>query len=201
MGWCHSAGATPSGSQYESASPTRFGEGDATPPSNDRRNSLLMRSGGSVNSSFSDTVGGRPKSMPDRRANTLKKRVSVLSDKRANPDFFRKLEGVRDSIDWQIDIAVPRDSPQEVSSPRACGVASSESLVYNCTVAIPGSAPSANDDGEALCPEEGNGTDDLHYDQEEGGQLNPPAENGKIASENHSCFCSTSFTFKAPQYR
>lgn len=112
-----------------------------------------------MNSSFSDT-GGRPKSMPDRRANTLKKRASALSDKKANPDFFRKLEGVRDSIDWQIDIAVPRDSPHE-ESPRACGVARSENLVYhgNCTDTKPDSAPLANDAGETLRPEEGNGAD------------------------------------------
>lgn len=146
-----------------------------------------------MNSSFSDTCG-RPKSTPDRRANPLKKRV--LTDKRANPDFFRKLEGVRDSIDWQIDIAVPRGSPQE-ESPRACGVASSENLVYhgNCTDTMPGPAPSANDAGETSCPEENNGAD-LHYDQEEVGQINQPAENGEIESKNpFYSFCSPAFTF------
>jgi hypothetical protein len=129
----------------------------------DRKNSLLMKSGGSVTSAFSDS-SGRPKSLPDRRVNMLKKRTPSLSDRKTNPDFFRKLEGVRDSVDWQIEVAVPRDPPQE-ESPRA-GVASGERLAYhgNRTETISGSA------GGMLTPEESNGTD-LHYEQEEGGHL------------------------------
>lgn len=142
-----------------------------------------MKSGGSVTSSLSDS-SGRPKSMSERRANALKKRTPSLSDRKTNPDFFRKLEGVRNSVDWQIEVAVPRDPPQE-ESPRA-GVASSERLVYhgNRTEAFPGSASPASGyaAGGMLISEESNGTG-LHYDQEEGGQLNQPAENGETASE------------------
>ena len=186
--WGADAGPTQSGI-HESASPTRFCDRDATPPMNERRNSSLMKSGGSVNSSFSDTCG-RPKSMPDRRANTLKKRTSVLNDKKANPDFFRKLEGVRDSIDWQTDVAAPRDSPCE-GSPRA-GVASSENLVYhgNCKDPVLESPPpacGASDTVELTTikiqfPE----GERPHYDQEEVGQLNQPEENGETICKKHS---------------
>ena len=179
--WCAaiSAGARRSGS-HESASPTRFFDGDATPPKSERRNSFLMKSGGSVNSSFSDTCG-RPKSMPERRANTLKKRSSGLSDKKANPDFFRKLEGVRDSIDWQCgEVAVPRDSLQE-GSPRA-GVASSENLVYrgNCTDSVLGTAAPP----PSVCGGETLEFISIKIGGEEVGQLNQPEENGEIACEN-----------------
>lgn len=188
LSWWYPAGGTPTGS-HESASPTRFCEGDATPPSPMRRHSMLMKSAGSVNSSFSESLGGRPKSMPDRRVSLLKKRVSAFGDKKANPDFFRKMEGAGDTIDWQVEIAVPREAPQEGLSPRACGVASSENLVYhgNCT----GSTPSTNDTEEAPRPEEGNGADDLQYDQEENGHPNPTADIvekiiGDIIGENLS---------------
>lgn len=176
MGWCYAAGGTPSGS-HDSASP-RCLEGDSTPTSlTDRKNSSLMKSGGSVTSSLSDS-SGKPKSLTERRANMLKKRTPSLSDRKTNPDFFRKLEGVRDSADWQIEVAVPRDPPQE-ESPRP-GVASSERLVYHGTrtEAFPGSAA-----GGMLISEESNGTG-LHYDEEEGEQLDQPAENGEIAHRN-----------------
>ena len=67
--------------------------------------------------------------MPDRLANTMKRRTSGVSDKKANPDFFRKLDGLRDAIDWRVDMAVPRDSP-DVGSPRA-GAPSCENLVHH----------------------------------------------------------------------
>ncbi|KAG0582542.1 hypothetical protein KC19_3G067800 [Ceratodon purpureus] len=192
-------GATQSGF-HESASPTRFCDGDTTPPKNERRNSFLMKSGGSVNSSFSDTCG-RPKSMPDRRANAVRKRTPGLSDKKANPDFFRKLEGVRDSIDWQYDIPAPCDSPQK-GSPRA-GVASCENLVNhgNCTDSALGAAtppPSACGAAETLelisIKVKG---EDLHHDQEEVGQLNPPEENGEIACNGHQAL-KTAGTLEIP---
>lgn len=146
----------------------------------DRKNSLLMKSGGSVTSSFSDS-SGRPKSLPDRRVNMLKKRTPALSDKKTNPDFFRKLEGVRDSVDWQIEVAVPRESPHE-GSPRAA-TASSERLAYqgNRTDPITGSA------GGLLAPEESNDTD-LHYEQEEGGHFYRPP--GNVGVEKETLFFS-----------
>lgn len=172
---------SPKGS-HGSLSPTRRPEGDSTPTMTDRKNSLLGKSGESVTSSFSDS-SGRPKSMPDKRAGLLKKRAPALSDKKPNPDFFRKLEGVRDSMDWQIEVAVPRDPPQE-DNPKAVAT-SSQHLVYcgNRSETKQGSVSlgSAYASGGMLTPDESNGTD-LHYNQEEGGLLKQSAGNRIITS-------------------
>lgn len=120
-----------------------------------------------MTSSLSDS-SGRPKTMPGGRANSLKKRTPSLSDRKTNPDFFRKLEGVRDSGDWQVEVAVPRDPPQE-ENPRP-----DERLVHhgNRAEAYPGSAAGGT---------ESNG----NYDhEEEGGELSQPAENGEMVYRN-----------------
>lgn len=52
----------------------------------------------------------RSKGKMDKPVNNLKKRVSTLSDKKINPEFFQKLV-TRGSDDWQVEVAVPHGHP------------------------------------------------------------------------------------------
>lgn len=151
----------------------------------DRKNSSLMKSGGSVTSSISDS-SGRPKSMPERRANMLKKRTPSLSDRKTNPDFFRKLEGVRDSADWQIEVAVPRASPPEGNS--ISGIASCGRLDHhgNSMDSTAGSGSPAYGTSGYLTPKEFNAME-LRSEQEEGVQVDKSADNDEIASKKPGC--------------
>ncbi|KAL3693425.1 hypothetical protein R1sor_007076 [Riccia sorocarpa] len=61
------------------------------------------------------TRKGSGKNGPEGRSGSnSKRRPPPLSDKKLNPDFFRKLEG-KTAEDWEIEVAVPetRDSPEE----------------------------------------------------------------------------------------
>ncbi|KAJ7541735.1 hypothetical protein O6H91_10G073900 [Diphasiastrum complanatum] len=49
-------------------------------------------------------------------ANISRKKTPSLTDRKLNPDFFRKIES-RNQDDWQIEVAVPRGSPSSVSNP------------------------------------------------------------------------------------
>ena len=106
---------------HESVSPLRGLEvGLSTPTTRERKMSLLMKSGGSLNSTLSAITGGS-KILADKGGSASKKRTPALSDKKTNPDFFRKLENARNmelraSGDWQIEVAVPRGvSPTDLS--------------------------------------------------------------------------------------
>lgn len=98
VGWCYFVGVILLGS-YELVFLIWFCDGDVIFFMNECKNSLLMKFGGLMNFLFFD-IGGRFKFMFDRCVNMLKKRVLVFSDKKVNFDFFCKLEGVRDFIDW-----------------------------------------------------------------------------------------------------
>jgi len=117
--------------------------------------------------------------MFDKHANSLKKKTLVLNDKKTNPEFFRKVENVKDFIDWQVGNVAPHEG-----SPRDCRFASENLVLHNnCIATLPKSNPSPNDSCEILCPK-GHKDVDLECDQNEVEQLNQPAENEEIASEN-----------------
>lgn len=135
--------------------------------------------------SISDTCG-RNRSMSNGRAVPPRKRTPISSDKKPNPDFFRKLQDARDSIEWQTFVDCPRHSPQEESL--TAEAASSGHLVYhgNCVETAqrcdtPSRACGASD---SFTLEEGNGVD-LNYDQEGDGELKKPAANGAISSNSY----------------
>jgi len=50
------------------------------------------------------------KSKMDKPVSNFKKRVSTLSDKKLNPEFFQKLDA-RGSYDWQVEVSVPHGHP------------------------------------------------------------------------------------------
>nr|PNR28124.1 hypothetical protein PHYPA_028716 [Physcomitrium patens] len=163
-----------------SASPSRCFEVDATASISDRRNNMR-----GLPTSISDTCG-RNRSMSNGRAVPPRKRTPISSDKKPNPDFFRKLQDARDSIEWQTFVDCPRHSPQEESL--TAEAASSGHLVYhgNCVETAqrcdtPSRACGASD---SFTLEEGNGVD-LNYDQEGDGELKKPAANGAISSNSY----------------
>lgn len=155
----------------------------------DRKNGLLTKSF-DLNSAYSDS-SGRSKSLPEKRGLVLKKRTPALSDKKTNPDFFRKLETarnveLRDSTDWQIEVAVPRASPPEGNS--ISGIASCGRLDHhgNSMDSTAGSGSPAYGTSGYLTPKEFNAME-LRSEQEEGVQVDKSADNDEIASKKPGC--------------
>lgn len=97
FGWCYFVGGIFLGS-YDLVFLCCF-EGDSIFFLMDCKNSLLMKFGGFVIFLLFD-LSGRFKFMFERCVNVLKKRIFFLSDRKINFDFFWKLEGVRNLVDW-----------------------------------------------------------------------------------------------------
>lgn len=94
----------------------------------------VLKSASQVNSTYQFLDGsfglGHARSAVNKLPGSIQKKRAPLIDKRANPDFFQKVDK-KDSGDWQIDIAVPRALGGSVQQASEVDVLNSQSSVVS----------------------------------------------------------------------